>query len=88
MTLHNYLLKNLDQTVMIVLAFENSEKFQYNYWNWFHQESQFHLLKDDFTIGHIIHTGAITENEDGSISHNSKYHPQNCNMNFYFGAVR
>jgi hypothetical protein len=87
MTLHDYLLQNLSSTVMISLAIDNGQPFQYNYWNWFHQTSEFHLLKDDYTIGHIIHTSSVSLNEDGSITHISKYHPKNVIMNFYFGQV-
>ena len=85
MTLHDYLLQNLSSTVMISLAIDNGQPFQYNYWNWFHQTSEFHLLKDDYSLGHIIHTGSVSTNEDGSITHTSKYHPKNIVMNFYFG---
>jgi len=89
MTLHDYLLKNLESTVMItVVANDSVESFQYNYWNWFHTISQFHLIKDDGSIGHIIHTGTISVNNDGSILHTSKHHPKNCLMNFYFGGVK
>lgn len=87
MTFHDYLLKNLSSTVMISLSVDNSETFQYNKWNWFHQNSQFHLLKDDGRIGHIIHTGTVVVNDDGSITHTSQYHPQNTVMNFYFGGL-
>lgn len=87
MTLHDYLLKNLDSTVMITVGIDKDQTMQYNYWNWFHEKSQFHLLNDDFTIGHIIHTGSVTINDDGSITHTSKYHPKTLNMNFYFGGV-
>jgi hypothetical protein len=89
MTLHDYLVKNLESTVMITVSVNDSkEPIQYNYWNWFHGISQFHLIKDDGSIGHIIHTGNILLNEDGSILHNSKYHPKNSIMNFYFGGVK
>lgn len=87
-TLHNYLLKNLNQTVMIHLSINDKESFQYNYWNWFTQDNQLHLLRDDYSIGHIIHTGSITENEDGSISHSSIHYPKQSVMNFYFGGVK
>jgi hypothetical protein len=87
MTLHDYLLQNLSSTVMISLAIDNGQPFQYNYWNWFHQTSEFHLLKDDYSLGHIIHTSSVSLNEDGSITHTSKYHPKNVIMNFYFGQA-
>lgn len=88
MTLHDYLLQNLSSTVMISMTVDEGESFQYNYWNWFHQFSQLHLLKNDFSIGHIIHTSSITINEDGSITHTSEYHPKNCKFNFYFGGAK
>lgn len=88
MTLHDYLLKKLDNTAMISLAVDAEKPHQYNYWNWFHQAAQLHLLKDDYTIGHIIHSGSITENDDGSITHTSQHHPKNCQLNFYFGGVK
>jgi len=87
MTLHDYLLQNLSSTVMISLTVDNKGQIQYNYWNWFHQKSEFHLLKDDYSLGHIIHTGSVSTNEDGSITHTSKYHPKNVIMNFYFGQA-
>jgi len=87
MTLHDYLLKNLPSTVMISLTVDNNQPIQYNYWNWFYQTSEFHLLKDDYSLGHIIHTSSVSINEDGSITHNSKYHPKNVIMNFYFGQA-
>jgi len=87
MTLHDYLLKNLPSTVMISLTVDNNQPTQYNYWNWFYQKSEFHLLKDDYSLGHIIHTSSVSLNEDGSITHTSKYHPKNVIMNFYFGQA-
>jgi len=45
-------------------------------------------LNDNLSIGHIIYTTGIIEiNENGSISYKSKYHPQNCIINFYFGKA-
>lgn len=87
MTFHDYLLQNLSSTVMISLSIDNNEPFQYNNWNWLWETSQFHLLKDDFSIGHIIHHGYVTVNEDGSISHTSKHHPKDIKINFYFGGA-
>lgn len=87
MTFHDYLLQNLSSTVMISLFVDNNEPFQYNNWNWLWETSQFHLLKNDFSIGHIIHHGYVTVNEDGSISHTSKHHPKDIKMNFYFGGA-
>jgi hypothetical protein len=72
---------------MISLTVDNKGQIQYNYWNWFHQKSEFHLLKDDYSLGHIIHTSLVSLNEDGSITHTSKYHPKNVIMNFYFGQA-
>lgn len=72
---------------MISLTIDNSQPIQYNYWNWFYQTSEFHLLKDDYSLGHIIHTSSVSLNEDGSITHISNYHPKNVIMNFYFGQA-
>lgn len=87
MTLHDYLVKNLQSTVMIALSVDETGSYQYNYWNWFHQIGQLHLLKDDYTIGHIIHGGTATVQDDGSILYESKYFPKQCKMNFYFGGA-
>jgi len=87
MTFHDYLLQNLSSTVMISLVIDNGQPIQYNYWNWFYQTSEFHLLKDDYSLGHIIHTSSVSLNEDGSITHISNYHPKNVIMNFYFGQA-
>lgn len=88
MTFHDYLLKNINHTVMISLSIDGNEPFQYNQWNWFHQISQLHLLRDDFTIGHILHGGAISENDDGSIQLTSSHYPKDCQLNFYFGGAK
>jgi hypothetical protein len=88
MTFHDYLLKRLENTAMISLAVDGGEPFQYNYWNWFHQQSQFHLLTDDMRIGHILHNGFIQENEDGSVTFTSSLHPKKCSLNFYFGGAK
>lgn len=85
--LHDYLNKNLSATVMIGLSIDNAGEFQYNNWNWFHQTGQLHLLKDDFSIGHIIHNGSIELRDDGSLVHTSKYYPKLCLMSFYFGGA-
>ena len=85
--LYNYLNEHLSSTVMISLSIDNAGDFQYNNWNWFHEIGQLHLLKDDFSIGHIIHTGLIEVREDGSLLHSSKYYPKLCVMNFYFGGA-
>lgn len=87
MTMHDYCLKNLNQTVMITIQTENTPSIQYNYWNWMHEIGQLHLLKDDLSIGHILHNGYIEENPDQSLTFNSNLHPKKCNVNFYFGAV-
>ena len=72
---------------MISLSIDDNESFQYNHWNWLHEISELRLLKDDFSVGHIIHTGSIEVRDDGSLLHSSKYHPKLCVMNFYFGGV-
>lgn len=86
MTLHDYLIKSLPQTVMISLQV-GDDVLQYNYWNWFHQKSQLHLLKDDFSIGHILHGGSVVSNDDGSVTFSSQYHPTKCLLNFYLGKA-
>jgi hypothetical protein len=88
MTFHDYLLKRLENTAMVALVIDGGEPFQYNYWNWFHQHSQFHLLTDDMRIGHILHHGSIQENEDGSVTFTSSLHPKKCILNFYFGGAK
>ena len=85
--LHFYLNEHLSSTVMISLSIDDNESFQYNHWNWLHEISELRLLKDDFSIGHIIHTGSIEVRDDGSLLHSSKYHPKLCVMNFYFGGI-
>ena len=85
--LHFYLNEHLSSTVMISLSIDDNESFQYNHWNWLHEISELRLLKDDFSVGHIIHTGSIEVRDDGSLLHSSKYHPKLCVMNFYFGGV-
>jgi hypothetical protein len=82
MTLHDYLLRNLSSATMISLTVDNKGQIQYNYWNWFHEKSELHLLKDDYSLGHIIHMGSASINQDGSITHTSKYHPKNTTINF------
>jgi len=87
MTFHDYLLQYLKDTVRITLSINNEKPFHYNYWNWFHKSGEFHLLREDYSIAHIIHGGYIIQNEDGSISLESDYHPKKCILNFYFGGV-
>ena len=72
---------------MISLSIDDNESFQYNHWNWLHEISELRLLKDDFSIGHIIHTGSIEVREDGSLLHSSKYNPKISVLNFYFGGA-
>lgn len=87
MTFHDYLLKHLDHTVTIILSQKDNTSFQYNYWNWLHSIGQLHLLKDDMSIGHILHSGSVNENEDGSILYTSSLFPKSCIINFYFGGA-
>lgn len=82
-----YLTKNKDSIAMITLSVDNGDPFQYNYWNWINEHSQLVLLKDDYSIGHILYNGSLTINDDNSISYHSEYHPKNCILNFYFGGV-
>lgn len=86
MTLNEYLNKNLSQIVMITLSTDQQDTCQYNYWNWFPQINQLHLLKNDFSLGHILHDGTISINEDGSLAYKSKYLPKECMINCYFGG--
>lgn len=87
MTLHEYLTKNLQSTVMIALSVDEGGSYQYNYWNWFHQIGQLHLLKDDYSIGHIIHTGSVKSQEDNSVVCESNYYPKQFKLDFYFGGA-
>jgi hypothetical protein len=87
MTLSSYLLQNLPQTVMISLSIDEKENFQYNYWNWISQSNQLHLLKDDYSIGHIIHNGNINDLPDGGVALSSDHHPKNIVLNLYFGGL-
>ena len=87
MTFHDYLLQNLQSIVMITLTIDNFEPVQYNKWNWLHEIFQFHLIRDDGSIGHIILPGKVTINEDGSVDYSSEYHPNKIKMNFYFGGA-
>jgi hypothetical protein len=85
MIFYDYLKKNLDSTAMITLS-TGYDIFQYNYWNWL-SNGQFHLLNDDYTVGHILHDGNIEQNEDGSVVFSANYHPQKLILNFYFGKA-
>lgn len=82
-----YLTKNKDSIAMITLSVDNGDPFQYNYWNWINEHNQLVLLKDDYSVGHILYNGSLTINDDNSISYRSEYHPKNCILNFYFGGV-
>lgn len=87
MTLHDYLAKNLKSTVMILLSVNETESYQYNYWNWFHQIGQLHLLKDDYSIGHIVHDGYVKNQENNSLVCESHHYPKKFKLDFYFGGV-
>ena len=90
MSLSEYLSDNLDSIAMITLSTDQKELSQYNYWNWFPEKHEFHLLNDNYTIGHIIHTwgSPITIKDNGSISVVSKYQPKNIVLTFYFGGAK
>jgi hypothetical protein len=88
MTLNEYLEKNISNIVMISLSVDDGQFFQYNYWNFLGKENQLHLLKDDYCIGHILHTDSIKINDDGSIIHISRYFPKKSLINFYFGGAK
>lgn len=94
-TLNEYISANISNTVMISLHIDDNEPFQYNYWNWFNHEypnwqehNQLHLLKDDYSIGHILYNGSITQQDDGSIEYSHLHYPKKCLLNFYFGGVK
>jgi len=88
MFLHDFLVQNLSQISMISLTHEDKKPIQYNYWNYeYHKERKFFLLKDDFSIGHILSSLAtINLNEDGSYEYKNEFHPKNLVLNFYFGG--
>lgn len=94
-TLNEYILDNINNTVMISLSIDDKEPFQYNYWNWFNhnhpnwqEQNQLHLLKDDYSIGHILYNGSISLRSDGSIEYTHNFYPQKCILNFYFGGAK
>ena len=87
MLLNEFLDQKLSFTVMInlkVTANPSDSGFCYTLWN--RINDQLHLLRSDYTIGHIIHQSDIVVQEDGSLLVTSKYHPENCIMYFYFGG--
>lgn len=86
MTFHDYLRRNLENTAMIHLD-TGDDIFEYNYWNWFHQRFELHLLKDDYTIGHILHDGIVSDDDNGVVMFYSKYHPYKLILNFYFSET-
>jgi hypothetical protein len=85
MTLNQYLTDNLPSTAMISLKINESETFQYNYWNWF--GNSLHLLNNDFRISHIIHESDVVVQPDGGILCKSLYYPKEFILNLYFGGV-
>ena len=94
MTLNEYLVQHLDSVVMITLSTDEKEVFQYNHWNYLMNtinvnDREFHLLNDDYTLGHILYSGGVTVREDGAIVYTSSknYKPKNVVLNFYFGGV-
>lgn len=94
MTLNEYLVQHLDSVVMITLSTDEKEVFQYNHWNYLMNtrnmvEREFHLLNDDYTIGHILYVGDVTVREDGAVVYVSSqnYKPKNVVLNFYFGGA-
>lgn len=87
MTLHEYLNQNINSVVMITLSTDEKEVFQYNHWNYL-TNGGFHLLNDDYTLGHILHPGNITIRDDGAIIYTSlDYKPNKVVLNFYFGGA-
>ena len=94
MTLDEYLVQRLDSVVMITLSTDEKEVFQYNHWNYLMNminvnDREFHLLNDDYTLGHILYCGDVTVREDGAIVYTSSknYKPKNVVLNFYFGGA-
>jgi len=94
MSLDEYLVQHLDSVVMITLSTDEKEVFQYNHWNYLMNminvnDREFHLLNDDYTLGHILYCGDVTVREDGAIVYTSSknYKPKNVVLNFYFGGA-
>ena len=94
MTLDEYLVQHLDSVVMITLSTDEKEVFQYNHWNYVMNtisvnDREFHLLNDDYTLGHILYVGDVTVREDGAIVYTASknYKPKNVVLNFYFGGA-
>jgi len=97
MTLNEYLVQHLDSVVMITLSIDDycyNKSFQYNNWNYLMNtinvnDREFHLLNDDYTVGHILYSGGVTVREDGAIVYTSSknYKPKNVVLNFYFGGA-
>lgn len=83
MNIQNYLEKN--PVAMIALELDNNT-FQYNYWNLV--RDQLVLLRDDFTIGHILLlTDSLIENSDGSFNVSSSKWPKKYKINMYLGGI-
>jgi hypothetical protein len=82
-----YFAENKDSIAMITMSIDDGEPFQYNYWNWVEENKQLILLKDDYSVGHILYNGSLIINDDNSIQYNSEYYPKKCILNFYFGGV-
>jgi hypothetical protein len=94
MTLDEYLVQHLDSVVMITLSTDEKEVFQYNHWNYLMNtmnlnDREFHLLNDDYTLGHILYSGGVTVRENGAVVYTSSknYKPKNVVLNFYFGGA-
>jgi hypothetical protein len=82
-----YFAENKGSIATITMSIDDGEPFQYNYWNWVEENKQLILLKDDYSVGHILYNGTLIINDDNSIQYNSEYYPKKCILNFYFGGA-
>lgn len=82
MTIQDYIKSH--PVVMVHLDID-SQSFQYNYWNII--KDQIFLLRDDFSVGHIILANdPLKDNGDGSFSVVSTYFPKEYKVNMYLGG--
>jgi hypothetical protein len=82
MTIKDYLQHNPIAMINLSIGDHN---FQYNYWNLLND--QLFLLRDDFSIGHILASNStIHQKPDGSYEVVSKLFPKSYILNMYFGG--
>jgi len=87
MSLNEYLKQHLNSVAMITFSTDEKEVFQYNHWNYL-TNGEFHLLNDDYTLGHILYPGDVTIRDDGAVIYSSLNHkPNKVVLNFYFGGA-